>query len=409
MSHVSHLRCVECGREYRPTEVRYTCPACGITGILDVLYDYDAAKKELNHMSLAANKERSHWRYLPLLPLTGRQFIQNLQVGWTPVYKANRVEAELGLKHLYIKDDGRNPTASFKDRASSLSVSKALESGAKAIACASTGNAASSCAGFAAAAGLPCYIFVPKFAPEGKIAQLLMFGAKVMVVDGDYEATFRLSQQAIEHWGWYNRNAAINPIPVEGKKTCGLEIAEQFQGNPPDYVFMSVGDGCSIAGTYKGLKEMHLLGLSQHVPKMIGVQAAGAQPLKLAWERNQPWRPTGADTFADSIAVGVPRNPTKALNAIRESGGRFVAVSDEEIASAMRLLPRLSGVFAEPAAAAAFAGLIQCVNSGIVRSTDRCLVVVTGNGLKDSASAIRVAGAPKLIPPDLDAVRAVVE
>jgi threonine synthase len=299
-----------------------------------------------------------------------------------------------------VKDEGRNPTASFKDRASSVGVARALVRKARVVACASTGNAASSLAGAAAAVGLSSVIFVPEFAPEAKLAQLLMFGARVLRVKGTYDQAWELCQRACAAYGWYNRNAAVNPSLVEGKKTCGLEIGEQLGPELPDWVAVAVGDGCTIAGVWKGLQEMSRLGFIDRLPRMLGVQAAGASPLVAAFREGRDLVPGPARTLADSICVGHPRNWRKALRAVRESGGAFVSVPDEAILEAMREAGRRAGVFGEPAGVAGLAGLRQAVAEGIVGRRDSALAVVTGSGLKDVRSATRAAGGPVELPPD---------
>jgi threonine synthase len=399
------LKCVVCGRLHDRSETRYTCTACGSSGILDVLYDYETISRLFTRDSLARSREWSQWRYLPVLPIQQPHLIPALRVGWTPLYPARRLGSELGLGFLWVKDEGLNPTASLKDRASSVAVVKALEEGAASITCASTGNAASSLAGCAAAVGLKTHIFVPERAPRAKIAQLLIYGAQVFVVGGSYDQAHDLCEAAAAEWGWYNRNCAVNPYLVEGKKTAGLEICEQLGGDGPDKVFVSVGDGCTIAGIWKGFVEAHRLGLVGHLPQMIGIQADGCQPVKAAFESNRPLKPVVPRTLADSIAVGVPRNWIKAVAAVRESKGQFRAVTDDEILQAMRVLARATGVFAEPAGAAGFAGLLQMVSAGELQRQERVVVVATGNGLKDVESALRAAGQPKRLSPDLDSLR----
>jgi threonine synthase len=412
MSYVVALQCTHCGQEYRPSEVEYYCSCCGYNdGILDVVYDYDAMQKEMNPVSMDRQKERSMWRYLSLLPITQLRHIQHLQVGWTPLYPAPRLAEELGVAGCWIKDEGRNPTASFKDRASAIGVVKALESKAARITCASTGNAASSLAGFAAAAGLPATIFVPQRVPQAKIAQLLVYGAQVFSVGGTYDQAWELCMQASAEFGWYNRNCAINPYLVEGKKTVSLELVEQFReftpGKFPDWVAVSVGDGCTIGGVWKGLWEMHRLGFIPRLPKILGVQAAGCQPFLTAWRDKQPLQPVVADTLADSIAVGHPRNFGKGMKAVVESDGAFVAVTDSEILEAMTTLARKAAVFGEPAGVTGVAGIKRAVAAGIIMPNESVAVIVTGNGLKDIQTAIKAAGAPIAIAPDVAAVRAV--
>ncbi len=401
---VTGLRCVLCERTYGQ-DVPYTCPSCGIEGILDVQYDYDRVARSLTRDSLA-DRPRDHWRYRELIPIAPDSPLPPLHVGWTPVYDAPRLAAKAGLQRLWLKDEGRNPTASFKDRASSVGVVKARELGRDLIAAASTGNAASSLAGFAASVGMKAVIFVPESAPDPKVVQLLIFGARVLKVKGTYDVAWELCQKACERWGWYNRNCAVNPYLVEGKKTAGLEIAEQCGAEMADWVAFSVGDGCTIAGAWKGIREMKRLGFIDRLPRMLGVQAEGAQPIVEAFRTRSPLKPGPANTLADSISVGHPRNWRKALNAIAESGGTMIAVSDAEILDAMRLGARLGGVFGEPAGAAALAGIFRARQSGVLTERDSVLAAITGNGLKDVRGAMAATGPAWTIEPDLAAVEA---
>ena len=399
MKYVLGAKCVKCGREYAAVPDLTTC-ACG--GILDIQYDYAAIRRDCSPRDLEGNPDRSMWRYRPFLPVEETTAPPPLRVGWSPLYKADRLAEELGLKTLYIKDDGLNPTASLKDRASAMAVAKAKEAGADTIACSSTGNAASSLAGNAAAAGFATYIFVPSRAPKGKVAQLRIFGATVISVDGSYEDTFELSRAAIDKWGWYNRNAAINPYLSEGKKTVTLEIMEQLGWQVPDYIALSVGDGCTIAGAWKGFKDLYAAGFIDQLPRLLSVQAEGCCPLNRAIQTGEPWRPMEENTLADSIAVGVPRNADKALMAIRESNGVTMNVSDEEIMAAQKLLGRTCGVFGEPAGVTGAAGLKKLCEAGRIEPDATVVSVVTGNGLKDVANAIKSCGEPISIPSDMD-------
>lgn len=395
---VVRLRCVICGATYS-TRTPYTCPACGITGILDVEYDYRTARRLLTRRVLAARTDRSHWRYRELLPIDDRSTLPRLQVGWTPISETKALARHIGVRILSLKDEGRNPTGSLKDRASSIAAVRARTKGGPIIACSSTGNAASSLAAMAAALGLRSVIFVPQRAPEAKVTQLLIFGATVFRVMGGYDDAFQLSQQSCERWGWYNRNCAINPYLMEGKKTVGFEIAEQLGWEIPDWIAMSVGDGCTIAGAWKAFRELKTLGLIARTPRMLGVQAAGAAPITEAFRSKSPMQPVAPETIADSIAVGVPRNWLKAVRAVRESGGAMINVTDDEILDAMRYTGRLTGIFAEPAAATAVAGLKRAIAEGVVPKKANALAVITGNGLKDVRAAQKVVSAPFDIDP----------
>jgi len=399
MRNVKHAQCVKCGKIYDAVPDLTNC-SCG--GILEIVYDYEYIKTVLTKEKLAARDNRSMWRYRELLPVEETTPDTPLRVGWSPLYEAERLARELGIAKLWVKDDGLNPTASLKDRASAMAVAKAGEAGAKVIACSSTGNAASSLAGNAAAAGLETYIFVPSRAPKGKVAQLMTFGAHVVSVQGSYEETFELSKAAIDKWGWYNRNAAINPYLSEGKKTVSLEIMEQLGWQVPDYIAISVGDGCTIAGLWKGLKDLYAIGFIDRLPRLISAQAEGCCPLNRAIANNEDWYPMEENTLADSIAVGVPRNADKALMAIRESNGLVVNVSDEEIMAAQKLLGRTCGVFGEPAGVTGAAGLKKLCQEGKIPADATVVSVVTGNGLKDVANAIAACGEPISCPNDME-------
>ena len=401
MKNVKFAKCILCGKEHEATPGVTTCTACG--GILEVVYDYGYIKSNASKEEIDGNP-RDMWRYRPFLPVEkDSDTSSGLRVGWTPLYRAKNLGALLGMDNLYIKDDGFNPTSSLKDRASAMAVVKASEAGADTIACSSTGNAASSLAGNAAARGFKTNIFVPKRAPQGKVSQLLIFGANVISVDGDYGDTFRLSADAIDRWGWYNRNAAINPYLSEGKKTVALEIAEQLGWKAPDYLAISVGDGCTIAGVWKGFKDLYETGFIDNLPRLISVQAEGCCPVNNAVDAgSETLEPMEENTLADSIAVGVPRNFLKAVRAIKESNGLTVNVSDQEILDAMALVGRTQGVFGEPAGIAGGAGLVKAVKAGLIPADATVVSVVTGNGLKDIVNAQKAVGSPPVVKPDMD-------
>ncbi len=402
------LRCITCGAEYDPEKVDYTCPSCGPRrGTLEVIYDYDALKRRISPTSFEESGDRSMWRYLPLLPISGRGLIQPLRVGWTPLYEFPDLASDLGLSRLFVKDDGQNPTGSYKDRASAVVVIKAQEKKRAVVTCASTGNAASSLAGFAAATALETVIFVPRRAPEAKVAQLLVYGAKVFLVDGSYDVAYDLAAQAADRFGWYNRSAAVNPYLVEGKKTGALELAEQTGWDPPENVLVGVGDGSVISGICKGFDELHRLGLIERVPRVIGIQAEGSAPIAHAFARFDGGKvridDIEAETIADSICVGKPRDIVKAVRYVHANGGGFVTVTDQEILAAIGELAQRTGVFAEPAGAAPFAGLRRLAREG--RLSGSAAVMVTGNGLKDVAAAQKaIAERPIEIEPSLAAV-----
>ncbi len=382
---ISHLQCVTCKRQFAKDEIEYTCPDCGpVRGTLDVVYDLRQVKKQLTKSRLAASNEASHWRYLALLPIHNPEWIQPLRVGWTPLYRPQRLLRELHMPYLYFKDDSGNATHSYKDRASSVAIVKALEKGYKGIAAASSGNAAASISAFAASAGLPCHIFVPQSIPRAKLAQLKAYGADVILVDGPYDQAFDLCMKEAPKNNWYNRNTAINPYLAEGKKSAALEICEQLDWQAPKTVFVPVGDGCIISGVWKGFKDLYELGFIETLPHLVGVQAEGSSPLVKAFQQgHDEVTPEPVSTIADSISVGFPRDQIKAMRAIHQSGGLFISVTDQEIRNALRKLPATSGIFVEPAAATAFAGLLKLLEQGKVAEDDCVVVLLTGSGLKD--------------------------
>lgn len=438
------LRCLRCGRDYAPTTTKYVCdcrPNEGSDlGTLDVQYDYAALK------AVGPTKERmSHQlfgmadgiaRYAPLLPIPNAEALTPLAVGGTPFLAAPRLAVSLTIRNLYIKDEGRNPSGSLKDRASAIAVSRARSAGFPVVATASTGNAAAALASQCAAVGQTNVIFVPRSAPQAKIAQLLAYGSTVIAIDGSYDQAFDLCIQACQKFGWYNRNTGYNPYMTEGKKTVAYEIAEQLASHSgqtaggkqqlatdtsvfhasqftlhtssfiaPDAIFVSVGDGCIIGGVHKGFADLLALGWIDKMPRIFGVQSTQSDALYQAWYND--WelpKPVTATTRADSISVNAPRDAIKALNAVRTSGGAFVSVPDESILAAILPMARLGGVFAEPAGAAALAGLIAAREQKLVHAGETIVLINTGSGLKDVPAVIEVTGGIKAIPPTLDAV-----
>ncbi|MBL8045983.1 MAG: threonine synthase [Anaerolineales bacterium] len=418
MTHILGYQCSLCGAQYTyaPHEIVYTCSKCGENGNLDVRLDYAAINRHTAPTQIAAARDNSLWRYLPLLPVNETGFASTpfRTAGGTPLIHASRLSSDLGLRSLHIKDDGRNPTASFKDRASAVVVARALELGVQTITTASSGNAAAALAGMAASVGLPNVIFVPHTAPQAKVAQLLMFGAQVFLVNGSYDDAVDLSLKAAHAFGWYCRSTGYNPFTVEGKKTAAFEIAEQFSTNQfannlwavPDYVFVSVGDGNIITGIWKGFKDLLALGWIERLPKLIGVQAEGARAVFELWQSGgEDLQARPADTIADSISVGLPRDGVRAVRAARETDGLYLTVSDDEILEAMRQLARRAAVFAEPAAATAYAGLVKAVHHNLLAPNSSVVVVNTGNGLKDVKSALRAAGEATRLEPSLEALK----
>ena len=416
LEHVTGLSCVICERTYPADEAGYVCEECGNEGILDVGYDYDLIGSRFSKTSLAADRNMTMWRYRPVMPVAADAMVPPLTVGWTPTYDAPRLAAALGLARVWVKDEGRQPTASLKDRASAMALVKASEAGAEVVTTASTGNAAAALSGLSASVGQKNVIFVPESAPQAKIAQLLAYGSTVALVKGNYGDAFDLCMAASAEYGWYNRNTGFNPYMTEGKKTAGLEILEQLEWNVPEAIFVSVGDGSIVGGIHKAMKDALALGWIDHSPRIFGIQAAGSDYLVQAFEGAEDVltkAPISADTVADSISADLPRDRIKAMAAVRETDGAYLRVSDDEILAAVPVLARGSGVFAEPAGAAAYAGLAAAVDRGLVGASDRVVVLSTGSGLKDVASAMKAVTAagtePMVIEPSLEALKTAME
>ena len=406
MGTVTSLTCVLCGTAYPEDPALYTCPACGDLATLRVAYDYDAVRPTMTRRALAAQPFVDHWRYLPLLPLKAPEVSLPLRVGATPHYDVPGLRKALGMERLWVKDDTPNPSGSLKDRASAVAILKGLELGYTEVATASTGNAAASLACLSASLGLPCHIFVPESAPRTKLAQLLVFGADVLRILGTYDDAFGLCVEACGELGWYNRNTGYNPYTVEGKKTVAMEMAEQLGWEPPETVFVPVGDGCILSGVWKGFVDLHRVGLIDRLPRLVAAQAEGSQAVKKAFDSDGQVRSVEPHTLADSISVSLPRNGAMAVQDLRASGGMAVAVSDNEILDAMALLGRTTGIFGEPAGVAALAALVRLRSEGDVSPGERVAIMVTGGGLKDVDAAFKAAPVPVPLPATLEAVSA---
>jgi threonine synthase len=423
MEKFTGYRCLLCAKEYLPGQVTYTC-ACG--GNLEIVLDVDTLRRKYEPDDFLARDDASLWRYLPLLPVgfPARGEHSPLQLaGGTPLVSLPRLAAGLGLKTLWLKDESRNPTASFKDRASAIVVARAIETGAEVVVTASTGNAGAALAGMSAAVGQKAVIFAPKSAPPAKVAQLLIFGAKVLLVDGSYDDAFDLSVQAAAEFGWYCRNTGYNPFTAEGKKTAAFEIWEALRAQPGSglnhpashqntpasnsrlTVFVSVGDGNIISGIHKGFKDLQTLGWIEQMPRIIGVQAEGSAAIANAFHAgNETIVPVKATTLADSISVDLPRDGVRAVRAASQTGGTYLTVSDEEILKAIAALGS-AGIFAEPAGATAYAGLIAACAAGQLDPDAPILVMNTGSGLKDVRAAMQSVAPAPIIEPTLQAVK----
>ncbi|HEY9078222.1 MAG TPA: threonine synthase [Anaerolineaceae bacterium] len=413
MEKFSGYVCSLCGKTYAPGEVTYTCPVDG--GNLDVRLDYAGIRNSNARAEILSSRENSLWRYLPLLPVTdpGGEGTPLHAAGWTPLYSPPALRDRLGLKQLWIKDEGRNPTASFKDRASAVVVARARDAGVKVVVTASTGNAGAALAGMSAAIGQPAVIFAPKTAPQAKVAQLLVYGARVILVDGNYDSAFDLTILAAQEFDWYCRNTGYNPFTAEGKKTAALEIWETVlvpnRLKKPLNVFVSVGDGNIISGIHKGFKDLQELGWLDQMPRLFGIQSEGSAAVANAFLKgSEQIEPVAATTIADSISVDLPRDGVRAVRAATQTGGQYLTVPDAEIIAAIAELGKV-GIFAEPAGSTAYAGLLKALKTGVIHEDDPVLVLNTGSGLKDVRAAMQAVGNAPVIAPTLDAVRLVVK
>lgn len=404
-------RCTLCGAEYAPDEVQYTCPRDG--GNLDVCYDF----QQISHASagdIIRDSEASLWRYLSFLPVAdpGGHETPLRAAGWTPMFRLDRLAAYLGLDNVWLKDESRNPTGSFKDRASAVVVARAREIGAEVVVTASTGNAGAALAGMAAAVGHRAVIFAPRTAPPAKVAQLLVYGARVVLVDGNYDAAFDLTIEAANEFGWYCRNTGYNPFTAEGKKTAALEIWEAIikgvlphSEEHPLCVFVSVGDGNIISGIHKGFRDLQAAGFLPILPRIFGVQAEGSAAVANAYfAETEQISPVAAVTIADSISVDLPRDGVRAVRAARQTNGSYLVVSDEDILRGIAALGPL-GIFAEPAGATAYAGLVAAAGKQLIGADDPVLVINTGSGLKDVRAAMQAVPEAPIIEPSLPAVK----
>ena len=387
-----YFQCSECEKKFDINPSLYLCTECEkkqkndepLRGVLEVIFSGEILQLE---------------ELIPVDP----QFFPPVPVGWTPLWTVPRIREKYGFNNLFIKDDGQNPTGSFKDRASFLVSAYAKAHGINEIVLASTGNAGSSMAGIGASVGQQITLFLPKSAPVAKIAQALQFGANVYTVDGNYDKAYDLSMEYTKKFGGMNRNTAYNPMTIEGKKSVSLEIYDEFQDSVPDYIFVSVGDGCILGGVYKGFIDLMKHSFSTKIPTIIAVQAEGSDAFSRAMENGGVFSNKPTSTVADSICVDVPRNGYLATKYMREYEGEWVRVSDEEILDAQLELSSSSGLFTEPAGATAYAGFLKYVEK--IEKDKSIVILATGSGLKDIQNSLIKVSMPETAISSLDDIQ----
>jgi len=406
-------QCFACSIKQAADFKGFLCPACG--GNLDIRYDYEQAATEVSETF--GKGPNDLFRFAALLPLEQPRMPFPLKVGGTPLYRARSLNEMGGMSNLYLKDETLNPSASLKDRASAVTIGRALDVGAGVVAVASTGNAGSSLACLAAATGLKSVVFVPAEAPAAKLTQMLAFGARVLAVRGNYDDAYDLCLTASTEFGWFNRSTGYNAFTREGKKTCAYEIWQDLGGRVPDRVLVSTGDGNTLSAIWKGWCDLRAVGLTDRLPKIDCVQSQASaaisetiRALRSNDVRDIDWsglqlRQVNAATIADSIAVDRPRDGLAAVKAVIQSGGAVVTVEDRDILAAIPEMARTTGIFAEPAAAAPWAGLKQMVQKQMVSRDELVVCIVSGSGLKDVNNARAASGEPQLIEPSLKAVQ----
>ena len=396
-------QCSNCGKRYPREDVRYLCPLCArdyrpglpLIGVLSAQFDYGAIRKKFS-------RQKPDWN---LFSAVEKRFFPPIPVGNTPFFQSAALGNELGFTNVWIKNDGLNPSASLKDRASFLVVAEANRLKEKTIVTASTGNAASALAAVCAAAGKRALIFVPANAPKAKLVQMILYGATVIPVRGTYDDAFRLSLEYTARRTGLNRNTAYHPLTIEGKKTVGLEIWQQNNWRVPDAILVPVGDGVIISGVHKAFCDLKAAGLISRLPRLVCVQAEKSNAIHRYVESGIYENAPNPDTIADSISVSTPSNAHMARKAILESGGFSITVSDDEILNGQRTLAAKTGVFAEPACAATVAALKKLRRSKRLGRKEQIVLLITGHGLKDVEAAMRKIQIPASVEPTLSGVQ----
>jgi threonine synthase len=404
---MAYQKCINCGSEYGIDEIVYFCRKCG--DLLEIKYEQDALAQAVSKSDWR-KAPLSVWRYRDFMPISDQSKIISLNEGGTGLHLCQRLAKQLGIKQLYVKNEGENPTGSFKDRGMTMGVTKAVELGVKSVICASTGNTSASLAAYAAKAGLHCAVLIPsgKIA-YGKLSQAMIYGAKVIQVRGNFDESLDIVLKLSEkHRTIYLLNS-INPFRIEGQKSLGFEICDQLNHEAPDRIIVPVGNAGNISAIWKGFSEFHELDVVEALPKMTGIQAAGAAPIAQAIKNGKDTIvPVSApETVATAIRIGAPVSWKKAMTAIRESDGTAETVTDEEILSAQKLLARVEGLFVEPASASSIAGLIKLVQNGTIDKDERIVCVTTGHGLKDPDTAVKMSEKPVEVDAKLSAIEEV--
>ncbi|MFQ5998906.1 MAG: threonine synthase [Candidatus Bathyarchaeia archaeon] len=399
------LECIGCRARYDPNEVVYSCSACG--DLLEVNYDYINLAK---HLDIREWRQRSMsvWRYVELLPVLDRSLVVSLNEGGTRIHECRKLAEEIGIKRLFLKNEGDNPTGSFKDRGMTVGITRARELGAKSVICASTGNTSASLAAYAARAGLKCLVLIPsgKIA-AGKLAQAIIYGAKVLQVQTNFDGSLRLAiEMARLHKGFYLLNSGINPFRIEGQRTLAYEICEQLLYHSPDLVVVPVGNAGNISAIWKGFREFNELNLIGNFPRILAVQAENASPIATAikQDREKIEPVENPETLASAIRIGRPISWKKALAAIRDSRGMAETVTDEQIVAAQKLLAKTEGLFVEPASASCLAGLKKIVQKGQVDRDSTVVCIATGHGLKDPETAVKYSAKPVEVAADISEI-----
>lgn len=402
------MKCIDCGQEFSPDISTSTCPDCSEKGLghglLDPAYKYEEIDREIDKNKLE-NRKPSVWKYKEFLPISDESKIASLEEGGTPLIKAGNLSSKVGNENLYIKNETVNPTFSFKDRAFTVIISRALEGDADTVAAVSDGNAGSSAAAYSAKADLNCNIFSPKFTVRSKLIQMSTYGAKVFSVNGNLTDAGLLVIEACAKYSWTNITTAklLNPYQTEGHKTLAYEVCEQLGWETPEWIITPVSSGDSLGAIWKGFKEFQNIGIVEELPRMVGVQGKGAAPVVKAFDENKEFHevePFEPETIADALCIGRVLG-SWSLNTLRESDGKAVAVSDDEILKAQKSLAATEGIFVEPSSATSIAGLVKLKNQGIVDENEKAVCVCTGSGLKVPEVARKISQEPIQIEPEI--------